>query len=84
MSQGRLLQRFTAAANRFGLSEIEVAALVGLSVPTIRLLKTGRVLPKHQRCIAALRDFVERSERAATRQELRLPARDADPGPQAA
>jgi hypothetical protein len=66
------LRDFIALLDRFALSDIEAAALTGLSPPTVRLTRVGRSWPKQRRCRAAAVAFVERHRAAKSRSDLRL------------
>ncbi len=61
------------AMDRLPLSYGDVAALSGLSIPTVRRIRSNGHVPKSERCWAGLLAFVERAKVARSRRDLGLP-----------
>ena len=70
-----LARAFIGLADKFALSDIEAAALVGLSIGTVRLVRRTGLLPEQQRCRAAIEDFLARHQATERRRDLSLPER---------
>lgn len=60
-----------AEAARLGLNDVELAALIGASLPTARALRGGHV-PQTTRLERAVTAFLARAARARSRADLTL------------
>src|SRR6266852_1392655 len=67
-----LLLAFLAIVDRHRLTDGEAAALSGLSVPTVRIMRRGRLLPVQERPRLRAERFVATNRGAMSRGELRL------------
>jgi hypothetical protein len=73
----KLVQRCLALVKRFGLSEVELAALLGTTVQVpLKMLSGHRDFYRQTR--EGMRNFVERSEGAMVRTDLQLPEKRND------
>lgn len=68
-----IAERVEREAQRLHLSDIELAALTGLSLPTVAALRRKRQTPVISRAMRGVVSFLERATRARTRGELTLP-----------
>jgi hypothetical protein len=68
-----LIRAIRSAADRLHLTDVEVAALAGVSVPTAgAILRDGR-MPRMSRCVRGLAALAARATSARARGELGLP-----------
>ncbi len=67
-----LLRAVFAIVDRHHLTDVETAALSGTSVPTVRIMRRGRMLPAHEGPRQRVARFVEINRNAKTRSDLRL------------
>ena len=74
MATLELVQRFRAELERLRLSDVEAAAISGLSLPTIRRVRSSCWVPKQRRSFVAISFFVTRARSAGSRGDLTLPA----------
>jgi len=63
-----------AAPKRLGLSDMEFAVSAGVSLAVIRRLRVHGIEPTRAPTRRALRSFLDRAKRAATRADLGLPS----------
>lgn len=66
------IERIKREVDRLQLSVVEVAALTGLSVPTVMALRRGR-MPSTTRAQRAVEAFLRRASVARSRVEMTLP-----------
>jgi hypothetical protein len=59
-------------ATRLHLSDLELAALTGTSIPTVRNLKIRGQVSRFERCRRGFDLFLQRARRAKTRADLGL------------
>ena len=69
-----IAKRVEREAQRLQLSDIELAALTGLSLPTIAALRRKGQAPVTTRALRSVVSFLERARAANGRAELTLPA----------
>ena len=69
-----LLRELRSAIERFGLSDVELAAVAGWSVPTAREARMSGRLPEQAHCRRGLTAFLERARHARTRSDLTIAA----------
>ena len=75
MDEGHdLVGRVEREAERLQLSDIDLAALCGLSLPTIAALRRKGQSPVTARAVRGVVAFLERAGRARTRADLTLAA----------
>lgn len=74
MAQVTIAERVTREADRLDLSDIELAALIGMSVPHASALRRGGKEPVRMPTRRAVLAFLDRAERARSRADLTLPA----------
>jgi hypothetical protein len=67
-----LIDEFVELAAKLRLRDVELAAATGLSAPTVRIVRLTRVAPSQQRCVVAIRSFVDRNRAARDRGDIRL------------
>ena len=72
MTSRELIDSYVAILDRLGLSNATAAALTGLSEHTVRIVRLGRTLPKHERCRTAMAAFVSANKSAKCRADLRV------------
>ncbi len=73
MSDRELLRLIREAAHRLHLTDIELAALAGISEPIARGVRRDGRLPKSARCLRGLSVFAQRAAVVRSRTELGLP-----------
>jgi hypothetical protein len=66
-----VIDRLCALAERFELTNVELAGLTGLSPHTVRVVRLSRAMPRHAHCRRALREFVARNKGAKSKGDLR-------------
>jgi hypothetical protein len=69
------LRALRALAERFFLSTVELAALIGASAPTAYAILLGRPNVGYRKTRLGISDFLRRSKGARDRSDLRLPPR---------
>ncbi len=79
VSQDDLVRAFLATAQKFELSDTEIAAVTGLAPFTIQSVRKGHSLPVHTRRVTALARFVARGTVAQRRSDFSLPDRGTAP-----
>ena len=67
-----LLRAFLEIVDRHNLTDAEAAALCGVSIPTVRIMRRGRLLPVQERSRRHVVQFVEVNRGAISRADLRL------------
>ena len=70
------LEQFADIVDRLGLTEVETAAIVGVSPTTIRIVRMAGELPVRERCRRAIAEFVRINKRAKRRTDLKLVDRE--------
>lgn len=73
MTDAEIAKRLASEMRRLGMSDIELAAMTGLSLPTATALRRGRAIPSTTRARRAVESFLERAANAMNRGHLRLP-----------
>jgi hypothetical protein len=74
MSGDKIAKRVAQEADRLELSDIELAALLGVSLPCATALRRRGVAPATTRTERAALAFIERAQRVQSRTDLTLPA----------
>jgi hypothetical protein len=72
MAEKDLLRAFLEIVKRHNLTDAEAAAFCGTSIPTVRIMRRGGVLPVQERPRSRIARFVETNRHARSRSELRL------------
>jgi len=70
----RTIQTVREIAERLRITETELAALCGFSVPIAAAVYRRGYVPQQRRCLDGLRDFAKRARSVSTRAELGLPS----------
>ncbi len=68
-----LVDDIRSVRERFELSDVELSALSGVSVPVIRAARLRGRLPRREPSLRKLQTFADRAQRAHGRKELTLP-----------
>ena len=73
MAQDSIPKRVASEADRLGLSDIELAALLGVSLPRATSLRRKGKAPRTTRMERACSAFLARAKHARSRADLTLP-----------
>lgn len=73
MADDDLAKRVESEAQRLKLTDIELAAFCGLSLPTAVALRRKGLTPKQSRALRGVVSFLNRAGAVRTRFELTLP-----------
>jgi hypothetical protein len=69
----RLVTLFCELCARFGLTDVEAAALTGCAPAVVRRIRRDGQLPERAPSRRRLTEFIERADRASDRRALGLP-----------